>query len=56
MYTELIEKTRGALIRTDHGLVMDENAESLRGGLTDEMRDKLKNVTYDLYQEWTVDS
>ena len=56
LYTELIEKTRGALIRTDHGLVMDENAESLRGGLTDEMRDKLKNVTYDLYQEWTVDS
>lgn len=56
LYTELIKKTNGAIIRTDEGVIKDPRAKELREkNLSDAMQKKLKNAGKPLYQEWTVE-
>ncbi|MBL0357073.1 MAG: MBL fold metallo-hydrolase [Chitinophagaceae bacterium] len=56
LYTELIKKTNGAILRTDEGLIKDPRAKELREkNLSALMQKKLKAASKPLYQEWTVE-
>ncbi len=56
LYTELIKKTKGAILRTDEGAITDARAVELREkNLSPSMQKKLKDATKVLYQEWTVE-
>lgn len=56
LYEKLIDKTSGAIVRTDEGLIKHQRAADLRAqNLTAEMRTKLANAsTNPLYHEWEV--
>jgi phosphoribosyl 1,2-cyclic phosphodiesterase len=57
LYTELIKKTSGAIIRTDEGVIKDPRAVALREkNLSAAMQKKLKDAAKPLYMEWTVES
>lgn len=57
LYTELIKRTNGAIIRTDEGLITDKRAKELREkNLPAAVLKKLKNASTPLYQEWTVEA
>ena len=56
LYKKLIEKTNGAIVRTDEGVITDPRAKELREqNLTAAMRTKLTNASANpLYKEWEV--
>jgi beta-lactamase superfamily II metal-dependent hydrolase len=56
LYTELIKKTNGAILRTDEGAITDPRAVELREkNLSAVMQKKLNDASTPLYQEWTVE-
>jgi len=56
LYTELIKRTNGAIIRTDEGVITDKRAKELREkNLSAAMLKKLRDTSKPLYQEWTID-
>lgn len=57
LYTELIKKTNGAIIRTDEGVIKDPRAKELREkNLSAATLKKLNAASKNkLYQEWTVE-
>ncbi|MGZ8542183.1 MAG: hypothetical protein ACXWV6_16140, partial [Chitinophagaceae bacterium] len=56
LYRKLIEKTSGAILRTDEGVIKDAKAKELREqNLTAEMRSRLNKASANpLYHEWEV--
>jgi beta-lactamase superfamily II metal-dependent hydrolase len=57
LYTELIKKTNGAILRTDEGVIKDPRAKELREkNLSATVQKKLSSAGKNkLYQEWTVE-
>lgn len=57
LYKKLIEKTNGAVIRTDEGVIRDSRARELRNkNLSGAMKTKLSKVSDNpLYQEWIAE-
>lgn len=57
LYTELINRTNGAVIRTDEGLITDKRAKNLRDkNLAAAVRTKLGKSSHGIYQEWVVEA
>jgi len=56
LYNKLIDKTNGAIVRTDEGVITDPRAKELREqNLTAALRTKLANASANpLYKEWEV--
>lgn len=57
LYRKLIEKTNGAIVRTDEGVISDAKAKELRDkNLSAAMRKKLSDASHTLYREWTIEA
>lgn len=57
LYTELINRTNGAVLRADEGLITDKRAKNKRDKfLPAALRTRLAKSSHGLYQEWTVES
>lgn len=57
LYTELIKKTNGAIIRTDEGAISDKRAVELRKkNLSASELKELNSSDKGLYQEWTINA
>jgi hypothetical protein len=54
LYAKLIEKTNGAVLRTDEGAITDANAKTLRQNRTADDQKALIKANKNLYQEWTI--